>query len=140
MMLRKEEYSGDIHKKLIVSSENGRRHIAENPSGNYEVRHYHLDGEILHNTLCCDYLLINDSRLKAYYIELKGSDLAHAVDQVIAGERQCKDSLQGYESYYRIITSKTRTQELYSMNFRRFERRVGPDRIIVKTKELRETL
>ena len=54
MNLQKETYTGDIHQKIIVSAENGRRHIATNPSGQYEVRHYRLDGALIKNEQCCD--------------------------------------------------------------------------------------
>ena len=94
MELRKEEYSGDIHKKVYVSAEKGRKHIANNPAGQYEVRQYRLDGNIVKNMMCCDYLLLNDSYMNAYYIELKGSDIAHAVEQLEAGLRIFKESLR----------------------------------------------
>lgn len=140
MELRKEDYLGDTHKKVYVSAEKGRKHIANNPAGRYEVRQYRLDGEIVKNEVCCDFLLLNDTYLNAYYIELKGSDLVHAVEQVEAGRRIFKDSLKDYTSYFRIVTSKTRTQDLHSTRFRHFQRVVGRDRIIVKTNEIEETL
>ena len=61
MELRKEEYSGDIPKKVYVSAEKGRKHIANNPAGQCEVRQYRLDGNIVKNMMCCDFLLLNDS-------------------------------------------------------------------------------
>ena len=140
MELRREDYSGDIHQKIIVSAENGRKHTAINPSGKYEVRHYRLDGELVKNEVCCDYLLVNDSGNKVYYIELKGSDFARAVDQVQSGERLCRNSFHGYAAYYRIVASKTRTQELNSAKFRRFQQKVGVDRIKCGTNEIEETL
>ena len=140
MELRKGDYSGDTHKKVYVSAEKGRKHIANNPGGKYEIRHYRLDGELVKNEVCCDFLLLNDSRLDAYYIELKGSDLAHAVQQVEAGQSLFRDSLKNYTSYFRIVTSKTRTQYLNSTKFRHFQRTVGKERIIVKTNIIEETL
>lgn len=140
MDLQKETYTGDIHQKIIVSAENGRRHVATNPSGQYAVRHYRLDGALIKNEQCCDFLLINDTGMKAYYIELKGSDFSHAVEQVEAGEKLCRSHLKGYVPYYRIVTSKTRTQELNSTKFRRFQQRVGADKIKYGTNEIKETL
>ena len=90
--------------------------------------------------MCCDYLLLNDSYMNAYYIELKGSDIAHAVEQLEAGLRIFKESLKNYTAFFRIVTSKTRTQELKSTKFRRFQRTMGKERIIVKTNEIEETL
>ena len=140
MELRKEDYSGNAHKPVYVSSEKGRKHIAHNPEGRYEVRHYRLDGDIVKNEVCCDFLLLNDSCMDAYYIELKGRDLVHAVEQVEAGRQKFKESLKDYSAYFRIVTSKTRTQDLHSEKFRRFQRTVGKERIIVKTNIIEETL
>ena len=140
MELRKEEYSGDIHKKVYVSAEKGRKHIANNPAGQYEVRQYRLDGNIVKNMMCCDFLLLNDSCMNAYYIELKGSDIAHAVEQLEAGLHIFKEGLKNYTAFFRIVTSKTRTQDLKSTKFRRFQRTMGKERIIVKTNEIEETL
>ena len=44
------------YQKIIRSPENGRIHVALNPNGQFKVKHYHLDGEIVKNQTCCDYL------------------------------------------------------------------------------------
>ena len=134
------EYTGDIHKKIVVSPENGRKHVEINPDGRFEVRHYHLDGEIVRNECCCDYLLANDSMKKVYYIELKGRDIGHAIEQLQAGEEICRASFAEYSAYYRIVSSKTRTQQLNSVKFRHFQKNVGSDRIKVATNEMKEIL
>ena len=140
MQLSKETYTGDIHKKIIVSEERGRKHTAYNKNGENEVRHYRLDDGLVKNATCCDYLLLNDSKNNAYYIELKGCDIRHATEQLIAGEHLCKPYVKGYTAYYRIVTSKTRTQELKSSEYRHFQRRVGIDKIICKTNAIEENL
>ena len=140
MKLSKENYSGDIHKKIIVSAENGKSHVAKNPSGKYEVRHYRLDGEIVKYEKCCDFLLLNDSLLNAYFIELKGCDFIHAVEQVQAAEQIFKEDVANYTKLYRIVTSKTRTQDFNSAKFRHFQRSVGKENIICKTNKIEETL
>lgn len=127
------------NQKIIRSSENGRTHIAVNPDGKFDVRHYRLDGELIQNQLCCDFLLVNDTRKKAYYIELKGQNIQKAVEQVLAAERLCADDLKGYLSHYRIIPSKAKTQELHSTVYRRLLSKVG-SRLICKSVQLTETL
>ena len=129
-----------INQKYITSSENKRSHIALNPQGMFHVRHYRLDGMIITNQLCCDYLLVNDTRKKAYYIELKGQDIRKAVSQVLAAEKLCDEDLPGYLSYYRIIPSKTRTEELHSIEFRRLLQKVGTNRLKCKSIKMEETL
>ena len=129
MELRREDYTGDIHQKIITSQENGRKHIAYNTDGRYEVRHYKLDGNIIKNERCCDYLLVNDSCKHVYYIELKGRDISHAVEQIEAGEHLCRDFLKDYISFYRIVASKTRTHEIHSTKYRHFQQTIGTGRV-----------
>lgn len=53
----------------------------------------------------CDFLLLNDERKTAYFIELKGSpaDAMKCIEQVENTERMCRASLQGYTSLYRFV-------------------------------------
>ena len=104
------------------------------------MRHYKLDGELVKNIKCCDYLLLNDSCKRAYYIELKGRDLEHAIEQVEAGEQICKEFIGQYTSLFRIVTSKTRTHGLKSQKYRHFLNVKGKDSILVKTNEIEESL
>ena len=76
----------------FVSSENGCKHIGRNVSG-HKIRQFKIDGEVIAknaDTIRCDYLLLNDEAKRAYYIELKGSDLEKAIQT-------------GYATYRRII-------------------------------------
>ena len=89
----------------FVSSENGCKHIGRNVSG-HEIRQFKSDGEVIAknaDTVRCDYLLLNDEAKRAYYIELKGSDLEKAIQQIDATVRMLQDSLTGYATYRRII-------------------------------------
>jgi hypothetical protein len=55
------------------------------------------------DTARCDYLLLNDEAKRAYYIELKGSDLEKAIQQIEATVQMFQTSLPGYTTYRRII-------------------------------------
>lgn len=127
------------NQKIITSSEKGRTHTAINPDGKFDLRHFRLDGVLIKNQLCCDFLLVNDTGKKAYYIELKGQNIQKAVEQVLAAERLCSAELKGYLSYFRIIPSKAKTQELQSTVYRRLLSRVGSSRLICKSVQMTET-
>ena len=89
----------------FVSSENGCKHIGRNVSG-HEIRQFKIDGEVIAknaDTARCDYLLLNDEAKRAYYIELKGSDLEKAIQQIEATVQMFQTSLPGYTTYKRII-------------------------------------
>ncbi len=130
------------HQKIIVSKDPGesRMHRALNPEGQFEIRHYRLDGDLVKNQSCCDFLLINDTTQKAYYIELKGRDIKKAVSQLLAGEALCQDSLVNYVSFYRIVASKSLTHNLRPQNYRQLLNKVGTERLKCRTEQMEETL
>ena len=116
-----------------------RDNRAENPQCKYDIRHYRLDGDLVQRETCCDYLLVNDSRRKAYLIELKGGNIDEAVDQLEAGERICRSELKDYTFYYRIVCSKARTHKIQSVKMRRFREKHN-SYLQIKEKSLPEVL
>lgn len=108
-------------QKEIVSKEHGREHRALNKKYGYSVRQYHLDGDLIQHVKCCDYLVLNDTKKDAYFIELKGRNVSEAVEQLEAGKAKVIEELAGYSIYYRIIGSKMRTHELDSPKMKRLK-------------------
>lgn len=140
MILDKAFSLCDRNQRIIKSSEGGKTHIANNPDGKYCVRHYRLDGVLVKNKPCCDYLLLNDTSKKSYYIELKGSDIRRAVTQVIATEMLISTELSGYISHFRIVAGKARTGELKSVEYRRLLQKVGKQRLKCQSIKMTEKL
>ena len=90
---------------IVKSSENRCEHIGNNRSL-HEIRQYQIDGGVIpSNTpgLRCDYLVLNDTKKSAYYIELKGSDIERAINQIENTIVLLKDSLREYAIYRRIV-------------------------------------
>lgn len=89
---------------VFSSSENGCRHIGNNVSRQY-IRHFKVDGEVFSGPgeERCDYLLLNDEAKTSYYIELKGSDLPKAIQQIENTIRLIAPSLSGYAILRRIV-------------------------------------
>lgn len=127
MLLSEEKSLCEIRQKILVSRDKreAREHRAINPERRYLVRHYRLDGDIIRNQSCCDYLLLNDSLKKAYFIELKGRNLSDAVAQLENGSALCKKELKGYEYYFRVVASKVRTHEVHKNSFRKLQEKYG---------------
>ena len=103
MQLTTEKSLCEEKQKLIVSKDKGtsREHRAKNESGRYNVRHYKLDGDIVKQQKCCDYLLLNDTRKNAYFIELKGRNIDEAAAQLTNGAKLFRSELKDYEFFYR---------------------------------------
>ena len=141
MLLTLENSLCEKNQAIIVSKDKGapREHRANNPHRKFDLRHYKLDGILIKQSTCCDYLLVNDSRKKAYLIELKGRNIDDAVKQLESGEQKCKAELNGYSFFYRIVCSKAKTHKLQSPKFRKFKEKCGT-RLKMKENCLSETL
>lgn len=107
---------------IIVSRDKGERreHRAINANRN-RVNRYRIDGIVITSGSACDFLLINEDVLSAYFIELKGSDLSQAARQLESSEAALKDELSAYKLNFRIVASKARTHAIEGVTFRRFK-------------------
>lgn len=140
MLLTPEKSLCKKQQEIVVFRDKGsqRKHTAYNPNKQV-LRHYKLDGGLVHNQVCCDFLLVNDSSGKAYLIELKGGHMEDAIVQLESGETLCRPELNGYEFYYRIIVSRVRTHSIQKSSFRRFKDKCG-SRLKYRTGCMEETL
>ena len=125
---------------IIASSEQGRQHRAVN-SDRCFVTHYQIDGAVIRTGLRCDYLLINEDKSDAYLIELKGTDIVHAVDQLEVTAQTLKQALQNYHIKYRLVHTKARTHALMETKFKKFcQRHRKPGEFLHRENTLEETI
>lgn len=86
---------------------------------------------------------MNQDKKSAYLIELKGSNVLHAMDQVLSAENLLKEDLVGYSVFYRIIY-RSRTQEVRKSRIIRWKekegKRNGIPMVILKEKQLEELI
>lgn len=86
---------------------------------------------------------MNQDKKSAYLIELKGSNILHAMDQVLSAENLLKEDLVGYSVFYRIIY-RSRTQEVRKSRIIRWKekegKRNGNSVVILKEKHLEEII
>ena len=124
----------------IVSKDKGnpQYHRAKNPAGDY-VTHYKIDGNVIKAGSRCDYLLLNEESRMAYLIELKGSDLVKAVEQLEATENDLRQSLSGCQVQYRIVANKCKTQEVRSSAYRKYQIR-WKGRLMLRTRAIEEDI
>lgn len=110
--------------RLFTSTENHCTHIAENPNGKY-VRQFKVDGDVFPSggsgPKRCDYLILNDTDRHAYYIELKGSDILRAIQQIESSIAEINPSI-GYEIHCRVIF-RTSTHEVKGAEALRWKRK-----------------
>ena len=140
MLLTKDKSRCEEYQKIIVSRDTGsREHKAINPEQRYKVRQYKLDGDLIVQQKCCDFLVLNVSSKNAYFIELKGSNIDEAISQLENGATLCKAELNGYTFFYRIVASKVRTHQVESNKFRKFKDKYGSN-LKYQTNRMEETL
>ena len=127
MLLTIDKSLCEIRQKTIVSKDqrSSRKHCARNLQQKYNVRHYKLDGKLISQKTCCDFLLINDTVQRAYFIELKGRHIEDAISQLESGYNLFRSELKGYEIHLRIVPSKARTHSLRDPEFRKFKAKWG---------------
>lgn len=128
-------------QKIIISRDKHSKveHRAYNLERKYDVRHYRLDGDLIKQEKCCDFLLLNDTLKNAYFIELKGANIDEAVPQLQNAVSLCREELKGYECLLRIVCSKVRTHMVESNTFRKFKARWG-SKLKCQADVLEETL
>lgn len=122
MPLKNHESLCPPNASQIVSRDkrNKQYHKGQNVDRSY-VTHYQIAGVVIKNGSRCDFLLINEDKKRAYLIELKGSDLVKAAEQLEATEKVLKNELQEYDMRYRIVANKCKTQEIQSSAYRKYQ-------------------
>lgn len=83
---------------------------------------YRVDGRILDEGIKCDFLFLVAEDKKAFFIELKGSDIEKAVQQILKTVEQLQSSLPKYMLDARIITTRVRTPALKSTYIMKLEK------------------
>jgi len=129
-------------QKEIVSRDKGSqiKHIAINQDEK-KVTHYKIDGEVIKTGLRCDFLLMNEEEESrtAYLIELKGSDLLHAVEQLKSTKTLLEEQLKNYTVHFRIVLNRISTHDSMNKDFRKFQE-INKGRVVYKTKILEEKI
>lgn len=93
-------------RKHVSISENKKKYLLHNISEDL-MAVFHVDGGMIQSNdiLKCDNLILDVTSMKAVFIELKGTDLAHAFKQVNSIIDLLSDDIAGYSKYARIVTS-----------------------------------
>ena len=90
--------------KEIVCEENKRKMTFLNPD-RLEITKVHVDGcEITDNSTRCDYLVVGNSIEN--YVELKGQDIKHAIEQLEATIRKLSKNQSKYNKRCFVISTR----------------------------------
>ncbi|MDY4978633.1 MAG: hypothetical protein SO070_07200 [Ruminococcus bromii] len=108
----------------IVCTENKKTYKAINKNSHI-VFQYKIDGDVIPSSDSrkrCDYLLEDETMRKAFLIELKGTQLLHALEQIESTVNIFKPVFQegGYQILPRIVYHNN-THDIHSSVFRKFK-------------------
>lgn len=94
------------NRKNISVSENKKKYLLHNSDGNL-IAVFHVDGGMIqgNDVLRCDNLILDVIGMKAIFVELKGTDLSHALVQINSTIDMLKSDVAEYSKCARIVTS-----------------------------------
>jgi hypothetical protein len=112
------------NRKIAVIEEKKRKYIGNNGATKL-LECWHIDDCIIKEGQRCDFLLLNLDTLTAYFIELKGSDLIHAIEQIDVTLDKLLTSIPQYTSINgRIVLSKVNTPDLKNSKLIKLQKRL----------------
>lgn len=126
-------------QKIIVSEENRVKHRGMNDDES-RVRQIKIDGDMWSKgtgTVRADYLLLNEDKKTAYIIELKGSDVEHALEQIKNTDTNLSEALSGFKKYWRIVY-KTSTKKMKNRNENAIQRKYS--NLVIRKNNLEEQI
>lgn len=112
--------------KTIVCTDPGTRskYTAVNRK-EHQVRQYLVDGEVIKDLSVykCDWIITEEDLGDIYLIELKGTDIRKAIQQIESTEKILASSIQKYNrTYYRISPTHV-PHQLYTQEYKRFKQK-----------------
>lgn len=136
--LSKSRSHCQARQSRISCKENKSTYVGNNPTG-CKVKLYHIDGEIITEGLRCDYLLLEEEHLNAIFIELKGTQLEHAIRQLENTDKAIEGELRNYAKFYRVVLSGYRGPEADKIVVKKFKRTCH-NRLIIKERIIEECI
>lgn len=126
---------------VFSATEEGCTYIGHNPRKKY-IRQFLVDGEVFprgEQPLRCDTLLLDDTDLNSYYIELKGTDIPKAVRQIENTISMVSPSIKAYTVFCRIVVHKARTHKIKTPPVIAWQKRYGK-RAVIHSIKLEENI
>jgi len=89
------------------------------------------------STVRADYLLLNEDKKTAYIIELKGSDIEHALEQIKNTDVNLSEALSDFQKYWRLVY-RTSTKKMKNRNENELQRKCP--NLVIRKNSLEENI
>ena len=115
----------DCYSSSNVASENGKQFRIEKPN-NINLCKVQVDGCLINNNdvLKCDYLFKICQTNQVFLVELKGTDVIHAINQIVSTYEQIKGDLAQLASNYKGFIISSSVPRAAEQNFRKQQERI----------------
>lgn len=138
---------GDKHrlwsdKRLNVAlSENGRTYRGENQQKKQLIC-YRIDGAAITAGARCDFAIFVEVENTVLFIELKGKDISHAADQILATIATFGTTLDGATVHARIVCTRVSHPRIRRASLARLENKIArmSGNVRIASMELQEKL
>ena len=107
-ILKEDEFDPQKYQqgliKILIAQDKGSHHFRiENKSGHYLLKLRLIERQ---NNRMCDYLILNCSEKKAFFVELKGQNLSDAVMQIQSTLKTLSPRLSAFKFFARIVQTR----------------------------------
>lgn len=140
-------------RSKIICEENKIKYIAHNPNEKcvYKIK---VDEGLIKEQVRCDWAVAvvsnEDSLEEIFLVELKGSDIDHAFEQITGTMSILSTKCSAKKWFARVVCSKVSSPQLNGINYKKLDKKLKElnksagelqrESIIVKTKVLEEKL
>ena len=132
--IREHDCTECTRNTCVVVREKKSQYRLENPAGK-EICRTQIDGCYLSQGKKCDWLLVDCEPENAYFVELKGTDFRHAIEQINATINYVEGDLDSFDFFARVVLTKSPTPFLRNTpDVLKFEKRLRKRRGNLKTK------
>lgn len=118
-----EKFSGKHKQVVFKDNKVSRKYIGKNPAQK-ELIGLRVDDCLIFEGQKCDYLLINVNDKTLYFIELKGSDLVKAIDQIDRTLDILLPKIEHQTVHGRVVLSRVSTPDLVSSRYIKLKKRL----------------
>jgi hypothetical protein len=116
-------FSDNRSRAVFKDAKVSREYTGKNPNKK-ELKGLRVDDCLIKEGQKCDYLLINVNNKTLYFIELKGSDLIKAVDQIDRTLDILLPKIEHQKVNGRVVLSRVSTPDLVSSRYIKLKKRL----------------
>jgi hypothetical protein len=116
-------FSDNRSRAVFKDAKVSREYIGKNPNKK-ELMGLRIDDCLITEGQKCDFLLININDKTLYFIELKGSDLVKAIDQIDRTLDILLSKIEHQTVHGRVVLSRVSTPDLVSSRYIKLKKRL----------------